>query len=390
MSDPNTRFLVYLKKIGEKPTGYRAAHLHISQLPPAKKTRDNLSRAISLLSDLKAKYKDGEIFLMKNVDIVFITKEISKPILAAACEAVEQTFVGKMGVMFTNVHGGERESYTLFDLTNDYPKLRDWAEDTAGVSQTAGNGAEVKGEIDLSILARIKEEVQKIDITPMLFNQTIYYIGDEGKVQPTFHEMYISVQVLEDMFCPGLSLTSRRWLFADLTEDLDTVVLRLLTDPDQRAHHKGISINVNLSSLASTKFVKFDAELPAERRQGVILEINKTDIFENMRLFRELAPFLRSRGYRILLDGLSFANVEAIDFDGIECDFAKVFWSGEPAAMTGDALARVTAKMRRPTRPRFILARCDAAESMRFAKSIGLKLVQGRLVDHMVKRNIPL
>jgi hypothetical protein len=390
MSDPNTRFLVHLKKIGEKPAGYRAVHLHISQLPAAKKTRDNLSRAIGLLSDLKAKYQDGEIFLMKNVDIVFITKEISKPILAAACDAVEQTFVGKMGVTFTNVHGGERQSYTLFDLANDYPKLRDWAEETAGVSQTAAAAPEIKGEIDLSMLSRIKEEVQKIDIAPMLFNQPVYYIGDEGKVQATFHEMYISVQVLEEMFCPGLSLTSRRWLFADLTEDLDTVVLRLLADPEQRAHHKGMSINVNLSSLASTKFVKFDAELPAERRQGVILEINKTDIFENMRMFRELAPFLRSRGYRILLDGLSFANVEAIDFDGIECDFAKVFWSGEPAAMSDESLARVTVKMRRPSKPRFILARCDAAESIRFAKSIGLKLVQGRLVDHMVKRNIPL
>jgi len=390
MSDPNTRFLVYLKKIGEKPAGYRAVHLHISQLPAAKKTRDNLSRAIGLLSDLKAKYHDGEIFLMKNVDIVFITKEISKPILAAACDAVEQTFVGKMGVTFTNVHGGERESYTLFDLANDYGKLRDWAEDTAGVSQTGGGAPEIKGEIDLALLSKIKEEVQKIDITPMLFNQPVYYIADEGRVQSTFHEMYISVQVLEDMFCPGLSLTSRRWLFADLTEDLDTVVLRLLADPEQRAHHKGMSINVNLSSLASAKFVKFDAELPAERRQGVILEINKTDIFENMRMFRELAPFLRERGYRILLDGLSFANVEAIDFDGIECDFAKVFWSGEAAAMSEASLARVTAKMTRPSKPRFILARCDAAESIRFAKTIGLKLVQGRLVDHMVKRNIPL
>ena len=99
---------------------------------------------------------------------------------------------------------------------------------------------------------------------------------------------------------------------------------------------------------------------------------------------------LNVAGYRILLDGLSFLNVDAIDFNGIECDFAKVFWSSEAAALSEEQLGRITAKMSGSDKPRFILARCDAAESVRYAKTIGLQLVQGRLVDHMVKRGIPL
>lgn len=391
MADQNARFLVHLKGIGQQPAGYRAAHLHVSQIPAAKKTRDNLSRAISVLADVKNKYKDGEIFLMKNVDILFITKEIGKPVLAAACEAVQQVFLGQLDASFTNVHGGENAFFTLFDLTTDYPLLLGWAEAAAGFAKaTKDDGQDApKPMIDVSVLARIKEDIHKIDITPMLFNQPVYFIDEQDKAVVMFHEMYMSIRVLEEKFCPGQSLTARKGLFTDLTEELDIVVLRILADPVERGGRRRMSINVNIATLASSTFVKFDAELPPEARQGVVLEVNKTDVFENMRLYRELVPFLHDRGYRVLLDGLSFYNVAAIDFGGVDCDFAKIFWSGEAASMSDDILHRILTKVSERETPRFLMGRCDTAESIRFAKSAGIHLVQGRLVDHMVKRNIP-
>ncbi len=391
MADQNARFLVHLKGIGQQPAGYRAAHLHVSQIPAAKRSRDNLSRAISLLADVKNRYKDGEIFLMKNVDIVFVTREIGKPVLAAACEAVQQVFLGQMNASFTNVHGGENAFFTLFDLTTDYPALLAWAEAAAGVATAAkGNDQAVpKTMIDVGVLARIKEDIHKIDITPMLFNQPVYCIDGKGKAAVMFHEMYMSIQVLEEKFCPGQSLTARKGLFTDLTEELDIVVLRILANPVERGNRRRMSINVNIATLASPTFVTFDAELPPEARQGVVLEVNKTDVFENMRLYRELVPFLRNRGYRVLLDGLSFYNIAAIDFDGIDCDFVKIFWSGEAGALTDDVARRILSKIRGSENPRFLMGHCDTAESIRFAKSAGIRLVQGRLIDHMVKRNIP-
>jgi c-di-GMP-related signal transduction protein len=108
-----------------------------------------------------------------------------------------------------------------------------------------------------------------------------------------------------------------------------------------------------------------------------------------MRLFRELVPFLRERGYRILLDGLSFYNVAAIDFEGIDCDFAKIFWSGEAGTLSEDTAEKILSKVRKSEKPLFLLGRCDTAESIRFAKMAGIHLVQGRLIDHMVKKHIP-
>ena len=391
MSDSNTRFLLYLKNLGNQ-TPYRVAHLHVSQLPTAKKTRDNLSRALAVFSNLKHKNSEGEIFLLTNMDILFVTTIVQKPILAAACDQIENIFVSNLGVSFTNVHGGEREFYTLFEIPYEYAKLLAWAENMAEQPkiESHSDGDNKTSQFNVALLTRIKEGIHKTNISAMLFNQPVYRIGLDG-ADPTieFHEMYISVSVLEDFFCPGMSLTSHHWLFNDLTEDLDTVVLSQLANPSERAE-RPLSLNVNLSSLASNAFIKFDAQLPAEQRQGVILEINKTDIFENMRLYAELRPFLRERGYRILLDGLSLLNVAAIDFDGLDCDFAKIFWSVvEAPAITEEQLEHIASKMRESDKT-FVLAHCDAPESLHLAKTLGLHLVQGRLVDHMVKRNIPL
>ena len=237
---------------------------------------------------------------------------------------------------------------------------------------------------DITLLSRIKEEILHTDIAAMLFNQPAYELGSGPQATVLFHETYISVQVLEQIFCPGISITGRRWLFADLTEELDTVVLRFLADPRERQGRHEISLNINLSTLASDKFTKFDAEITPEYRREIILEVNKTDVFENMGVFRRVAPSLREKGYRVLLDSLSFDCLAAIDFNGIEVDFAKVFWDNDFNGLTEVEVERAREKMK-TGKPRFILARCDNAESVRFARSANVTIVQGRLIDHMMR-----
>jgi EAL domain-containing protein (putative c-di-GMP-specific phosphodiesterase class I) len=401
MMDPNARFLVFLKKLGDKAPAFKLAHVHVSQLPPAKKSRDNITRAIGIFSDLKTKFKDGEIFLMKNLDIIFAAKDISRPMMASVCEFVQQSFIGQLDVTFTNVHGAIGEFFTIFELSCQFPEVVAWAEQMAGyasVSTPAATPAPSSSEApvaakqpaDLSVLSRIKDELPRTDISSMLFNQAVYSLQPNGKGVVMWHEVYMSVQVLENMFCPGQSLTANKWLFADLTEELDTVVLRLLADPAERGNRRRMSINVNLSTLASSRFLSFDAELPVENRHGVVLEISKTDYMENIKTYHELLPFLRGRGYKLLIDGLSLPHVAALDIDGIPCDFIKLFWSGQDEQFQEELSKTIAAKIRARKTPLVVLARCDTADSIRFARDMGIKILQGRLIDHMVKKNIPI
>src|SRR5262249_14022879 len=135
---------------------------------------------------------------------------------------------------FRNTYGALGEFYTIFDLGSaaDYEKLLTWTENVAGVSAAPapssgaapGAPAEKKGIADSATLARIKEGLTRTDISPMLLAQAAYFIGEPDKISITFRENYIAVKVLENTFCPGQSLTANRWLFNDLTEDLDAAV----------------------------------------------------------------------------------------------------------------------------------------------------------------------
>lgn len=399
MSDQNSQFLAHLKKLSDQTSGFLAVHFHISELPASKKSRDSLSAAISQIAPLKSWYRDTELFLLRNLDIVVVTREIPRHNLAAICASVQEVFLGKMGVSFTNVYGALGEFYTIFDLSSaaDYGKLLTWAEGAAGVSAAAppsGGAAPAPSEpkklADTATLTRIKEGLLRTDVSPMLLAQAAYSIGEGGSVSVLFRENYIAVKVLENTFSPGVSLTANRWQFNDLTEDLDAAVLRLLANPEERASRRRFSINLNLSTVASDKFTKFDADLTPEQRQNIVIEINKTDMFESPRLWVKFVPRLRDRGYRVLLDSLHYEAVEFIDVDSIACDYAKMFWSADIMKLPPDQFAKLQARVGRRNLPQFVLARCDTADGLRFAKSAGIQVLQGRLIDNMVKKNIPL
>ncbi len=58
--------------------------------------------------------------------------------------------------------------------------------------------------------------------------------------------------------------------------------------------------------------------------------------------------------------------------------------------MNADRFAKLQDRVGRRSMPQFVLARCDTAEGLRFARSAGITIVQGRLIDNMVKKNIPI
>lgn len=391
-ADQNARFLVFLKKLGKSAGAYRMMHVHVSQVAQAKKTRDNLSRAIATLTSLRNKYKDGEIFLLKNADLIFVTQLVTKPLLANAGDEIQKTFLGTVPVDFTNCHGTQ-SFYSLFEFARDFETVLRWAENLAGVSEDERNGGEkaVRGAAEITDMVKIKSAIHKVDMGSVILSQPIYEIGPDGKLKVAFTEKYVSVQALQSVFCPGVSLTARRWLFADLTLDLDLAVLRsLMSSPDLAAKRR-LSINVNMQSLASEGFVKFDEELPSEHRAALILEINCFDFFDSTRLFKELSPFLKSRGYKLLLDAVNIHSIQHIDFAGMEFDLVKLFWGNELTKAPEPLVEAARAKIAQaPGNMTFVLSRCDNAESIRFARRFGIQRLQGRLVDQMVKKQIPL
>lgn len=389
MTDQNSKLLAHLTEIAAAPNGYSAIHIHVSGVPTARKSRETVGRAVAVLNDIAARHSSATLFLLKNFDLVLVARDVPRPVLQQVGDMIHSMFLGSAPAVYTNAYGAEGEFHTIIDLAADMAKLMRYAEAAAGVNVSDSAPAHTEArKIDLEYLAKIKVIIQNADISASLFSQPICRIDEFGGVSVVFHEMYVSIQAMQDKYCPGISLASRRWLFADLTEDLDGTVLRTLARPDEIRARKPFSINLNLATLASETFGAFDRDLPPERKSRIVIEIAKTDMFENMKLFKEVTASLRAVGYKVCLDGLDCHSTPHIDMTGLGLDYAKIFWSSDVAELDKKATRTLVQRIRSVPEVRFILGRCDTADSLRFAKSAGIDLAQGRLLDHMAKKRV--
>jgi len=384
-NDNNARFLAFIKQIEQTPIGYKGLHCHISNAPKQLRTRDNLTKAIQVLNELNNNTIIGKIFLLNNYDIVYVAYNVLPGTLRGAAGKIHMIF-GGTALESKNCYGST-DFYTVLDLAANVARLREFAEAAAGMADAADAAANGR-HIDGRLLTVIKSKIQVTDLSAMVLNQPVYAVDASRKIVPVFHELYVSIKVLEEAFCPGVSLTASRWLFNDLTEDLDAAVLRILSRSSELVK-KRFSLNLNVSSLASEAFTSFDAALTPEQRANIVIEVHRNDLIANFSQFMKLAPALVAKNYSLCLDALDTELLPHLDLKGLHCRFAKVFWSGATGLAADMLKANLAERVARKEGVTYILARCDNADAVRLARAVGIDLLQGKIIDHMVKHNIP-
>jgi len=388
MSVQNSNLLIYLKQMGGM-SGCRAVHCHVSGLPKSVKNRDNITKAIGVLNELNRRSPASKIFLLNTLDIVHISYNVDAGLLRQAAANVHKIF-GREAVG-RNVYGND-DFATVIDIANNDNRLMDYAEalfaPKLAEPEAGGGGGEVAPS-GVQVYLRVMDRLRTLDVSTILLSQPAYALVASGKVVPVFHEMYVSIKALEDAFCPGGRLGERRTLFVELTEHLDLAVLRVLARQPGFGH-RSLSLNLNISTLVSKGFEAFDAQLTAAQRANVVLELHRNDVVANFAQFQRLAPDLTAKGYSLCMDALDVSLLAHFDLRGLHCRFAKVFWSPEAAASADRLRDLVAERAQQNEGIEYILARCDNAAALRLAKHAGVSLLQGKLIDHMVKHNIPL
>ncbi|RAU23432.1 hypothetical protein CU669_04705 [Paramagnetospirillum kuznetsovii] len=376
-----------MKQLERTPIGYRVLHCHISALPGHLRTRDNMTQALAALRDATRNNLTSSIFLMKNMELICVCRDIDMGALRSTASKAHKAF-GHAGLQRSNVYG-DQEFYHLFELGENDARLRQYAEAAAGPKGELTDAASDGKTIDGSMLSRIKAQLQTTNISPMILSQQIYAVDKDRKVIPVFREIYVSIKALEDAFCPGVSLMGRSGLFNELTEDLDAAVLGMLARTPDLSNRR-FSLNLNLSAISSKTFAAFDAALRPEQRANVVIEIHRNDLVANFSLFRKLAPGLVEKGYSLCIDALDASFLPHLDLKGLNFRFAKMFWHEDALTESEKLKTELTSRTEDGEGVSYILARCDNANAIRVARSVGIDLLQGKLVDHMVKNNIPI
>ena len=186
----------------------------------------------------------------------------------------------------------------------------------------------------------------------MMRRQAICLITPDAPPQPMFRELYISIDELRAIVMPGYNIASDRWLFQRLTQTLDLRMLQLLMKNDDRAIASAFSVNLNVATLLSDRFLAFDASLKAATRGTVVFELQTIDIFSDLAAYIFARDFVKERGYRICLDGVTDLTLPFIDRERLGLDLIKIVWNPDMLAQRPRRAARRVPQADRQLRPR--------------------------------------
>lgn len=405
----DNELLDYVNRLERNPYGWRAAHLHLSQLRPHHRRDYQLRIAASEFDGLLRRFK-SELFQLSNGDVVFLwegasAQDVDRVVLRLRylfsddplVMADEDERAGEAEGEAEEWHGGELRAQprfcTWFDLEHDYDGFRYRIEDLVGAlgQQPVEAGPAGRGRpLEPEALTRLEGELAQADLGGFIRRQPVCVMLPQSPPQPVFREVHVALGDLAKHLAPGVDLTANTWLFQHLAETLDEKLLDGLAEAEETAETEPISVNLRLATLLSPAFLKFDDRFRRHNRYQVIVELQLIDIYAELGAYLFIREFMRDRGYRICIDGLHFLHLPLVNRKRLGADLIKLVWSPDVVDEVQDARhEQLEAAIRQAGVERVVLCRCDSADAISWGRSLGIKMFQGHYIDSRLRAARP-
>jgi len=383
------------ERLSRNSAGRRAVVMHLSRLKPDNRGLHQLRIAANTFEALVKSF-DGQIFVLSQGDIVFVCREEA---VAAIDEAVNKLrYLFGDDPLVAQIEAEDAEGFsTWFSLGGDFAPFQAYVTAVRSeeerrrkriASLPSGTAAGERQPMDPQGLHELINAIVRADLSNLLRRQAICTIASGKSPQPLFREVYVSIADLRDAIMPRRDIASDRWLFQYLTQTLDKRVLALLRKADDTDLSHSYSLNLNVTTLLSPEFLAFDASLRSGARGSIVIEVEKVEIFADLGAYLFARDFVRERGYRLCLDGMTRLTLPYIDRARLGLDLVKLFWSPDMADRGETEKSReFIASLDRVGKSRIILARCDTDQAIEFGLKAGVKLFQGRIIDKMLAAN---
>lgn len=387
VTDSERAFLHELHSVKKSPLGKRLIHFCVSMVPPAKDVSRRLESAKNFIKKSFERSPYCQVFQASNFDLFVAYSHIPVSEVLGVCSRVEKLFCEEP-VTARNPYN-EYAFYKVADAVKELDLVFTAFKGIISYGQQQGDGA-VKRPMAPEHLTFLSEKLRTTDLRHCIFNQPVYFIGNKVP-SIEFLEFYVASKQIESVFLPEVSLSGSPWLFHALSEDYDRATLRALVKEIAEYRHKAFSINVSLPTILSRDFADFYEKLPTKLAGKIVLEIHKTDLVQNFALTRDVKELVRQKGLKLCIDGLEWRDFEVLNLTRLAPDFVKVIWHNDLLSAGHEDLAvLVRGKAGLPESCELIMSRCDSPKAFPFARTLGVKYVQGRLADQFFKTGMAL
>lgn len=381
----------YVTQIESRCQGRRAVHIHISKLREGNRQAHHLRIAKDTFEALASAF-DGQVFAPHNGDLIAICKDAKVEQIDAAVLRLRQLFSDDpLSLADDGESEGKHEFCTWYDLEKDYNELKEQTDKLVSEHRyQAANGAAAgpsRRALTPKLLGSLEAVLAQADLSNVMRRQPIFALAKGAEPQRILHEVYVSMADLQQTMAPKIDLLSDVCLFRRLTKTLDRRMMAMMCRSDDSTISSYFSMNLNVSTLLSPEFLRFDATLRSGARGTIVIELQMVDIYSDMGAYLFARDFAKDRGYRICLDGLSYLNAPFVDREALGVDLVKLQWSkdvlGDP---TGARRVAVSDMIERAGAARLILCHCDNDEAIDFGHELGIGMFQGRRLDEICSK----
>lgn len=341
--------------------GRHACVVHLSRLATDRVRPHHLRLARAALEPL-AHADRARLFTLPNQDLVAIWRGPAHGALETSRSAILH--------LFTEDDEEAAELWEELELPDAAARLLALVEQPS----TPDRGPKPEAEalpLDPAGLAALEAGLAQADVARFARRRQICAFMPDGHFVQKWEKRYLSVDELAESLAPGHAPQAEPWLFRRLTRTLDRRMLALLAAPGELAEAGSFAINLNVSSILAPEFLRFDTALPQSLRGRVIIDLLAADVLSDPAAFMFARDFAKSRGYRLVLRGVSAELLPVFPLDRMGLDHLQLRWSDQVAAI-GDREPVADAG-------RIILSHAETHHAVAWGRVHGIGLFQGRM-----------
>ncbi|MEE9300186.1 MAG: hypothetical protein V3V17_03550 [Alphaproteobacteria bacterium] len=361
--------------------------LHLSRLRPRNRRPYHMRVAASMFEPTLRKFS-GQLFQLSNCDTVLIVHESTADEIEEVINRVRQLFQGDP--LTAGSYKGQNDSFsTRYRLAELYPQFLNMCEASLEVAELQFDSeADEIVPLDPERLAEIEDTLAQQEFSSLLRHEYICAIKPGAQVNPMFTEVYLSLTDFQTRLVSDVDLAHDRWLFRYLTEILDSKLLDLLLRDGTIPMKGAISVGLNVNVLLSETFDEFHALFRSRTQQTVMFQLQKVDVYADVKRYIAACEVAKQRGYAICIDGLNNLSFTFVNRENLRADLLRVHWNSNmdnEVRRGGVDAFRAAVKAAHPER--VILSGCSAKRAIEFGWSVGITIFQGSYVDNLLSKN---
>lgn len=182
--------------------------------------------------------------------------------------------------------------------------------------------------LDSAALERLEQSLALADLSRFARRRPVSQFTSQG-MQLAWEERTLSMPELIETVAPRRDVKADPWLFRRLTRLLDRRMLSILSNSPELREAGPFGITLNVASVLSPEFLRFDAGLPASLRNRVVISLLPADVAADAGAYAFARNFARGRSYRICLRAVTAALLPVLDLQALALDLVQLVWSDD-------------------------------------------------------------